>query len=132
MPASELALTQILGAAGLAALVGCLRDPAGLAPGALMAIAAPAWAGIAFLGLGCTALAYFVQTWAQGRTSASRAALIFSLEPAFAALVSVALARERLGAAEIAGGGLIVAGVALAEVMRSPPAPATPAVSAGP
>ena len=126
VPASELALTQILGAAGLAALVGFVHDPAGLAPGALRTIGAPAWAGIAFLGFGCTALAYFVQTWAQGRTSASRAALIFALEPAFAALVSVALARERLGAAEIAGGALIVAGVGLAEALRNPVEPDSP------
>ena len=61
-----------------------------------------------------------MQTWAQGRTSAARAALIFALEPAFAALVSVALGRERLGAAEVVGGGLIVAGVALAEALRAP------------
>jgi drug/metabolite transporter (DMT)-like permease len=123
-PAGELALTQLLGAGGCALLASALQGAAGLAPEALLRIEARAWAGLAFLGLGCTALAYFVQTWAQARTSAARAALIFALEPAFAALVSVALGRERFGAAEMLGGGLIVAGVALAEALRGPSHPA--------
>jgi drug/metabolite transporter (DMT)-like permease len=120
VPAGPLALTQILGASALALLAGLLHDPAALAPAAFTRVGAGAWAGIAFLGLGCTALAYFVQTWAQSRTSAARAALIFALEPAFAALVSVALGREHLGIAELAGGGLIVAGVVVSEWIREP------------
>jgi drug/metabolite transporter (DMT)-like permease len=120
VPAGSLALTQILGASALALLAGVVHDPRALSPAAFARIGAGAWAGIAFLGLGCTALAYFVQTWAQSRTSAARAALIFALEPAFAALVSVALGREHLGLPELAGGGLIVAGVALSELLRGP------------
>lgn len=72
--------------------------------------------GVVFTGLFATALAILVQTWGQARTTAVRAALIFSLEPVFAAVYSVLLGREQLGAKEAVGGGLIVLGVAVAEV----------------
>ncbi|MBI3180582.1 MAG: DMT family transporter [Myxococcales bacterium] len=68
-----------------------------------------------FCGVFASALAILLQTWAQARTSAVRAALIFSLEPVFAALYSLAAGRERLGLREAAGGALIVLGVATAE-----------------
>jgi drug/metabolite transporter (DMT)-like permease len=122
VPAAELALTQLLAAALLLGVAAAVLDPAGLAPEALAAIPAPAWLGIVFLGLACTTLAYFVQTWAQRRTPPARAALLFALEPAFAAAFSVALGRERLGALEVLGGALIVAGVAFGEAApRSSP-----------
>ena len=119
--AADLALTQVVAAGGFALAASLLVDGAAGVPAALARLDAGAWAGIAFLGAGCTALAYFVQTWAQRRTPAARAALIFTLEPAVAALVSVALGRERLGWSEVLGGGLILAGVILAEMMRPPP-----------
>ncbi|QSQ13369.1 DMT family transporter [Myxococcus landrumensis] len=67
-------------------------------------------------GLLPSALAISIQTWAQARTSAVRAAVICALEPVFATLCSVALGREVLGAPEILGGGLIFVGVMVAEL----------------
>jgi drug/metabolite transporter (DMT)-like permease len=61
---------------------------------------------------GCIAL----QTWAQARTTAVRAALIFALEPVFAAMLAVALGRERLDAREVLGGSLTLLAVLVAEV----------------
>lgn len=111
LAATQLAVVTALAVAGSLAFEPVSLDLSGAA-----------WAGIAFLALGCTTLAYAVQTWAQRTTPPSRAALIFALEPAFAALVSVALGREHLGPAEVAGGVLIVAGVALGEALRAPAA----------
>ena len=71
---------------------------------------------IAFTGVFCTALAFTVQAWAQGRTSPARTALIFALEPVFAAATSWAVAGERLPARAVAGAGLILAGVLAAEL----------------
>jgi drug/metabolite transporter (DMT)-like permease len=73
------------------------------------------WAAVA-MGTVATAVAIGLQTWAQQRTTAVRAALIFSLEPIFAALYSTALGRERLGPRELLGGGLVVAGVLVGEL----------------
>lgn len=69
-----------------------------------------------FCGVFASAVAIALQTWAQARTSAVRAALIFSLEPVFAASMSVALGRERLGSRELLGGSLTVLAILVAEV----------------
>jgi drug/metabolite transporter (DMT)-like permease len=49
-------------------------------------------------------------------TSAVHTALIFTLEPVFAAIFSVWLQGDRLGATGMTGGALIVLGMVLAEV----------------
>ncbi len=77
----------------------------------------PAFVGaVLFCGVFASALALSVQTWAQARTSAVRAAIIYSLEPVLAAVFSVLLGYERLGTREWLGGGLIVTGVLVAEL----------------
>ncbi|MBL8921923.1 MAG: DMT family transporter [Myxococcaceae bacterium] len=89
------------------------------------------WAAVAATGLIASALAISIQTWAQTRTTAARAAVIFSLEPVVALAASVALGRESPGLAELSGGALIIAGVLVSELgslWRAPavrPAPAT-------
>jgi drug/metabolite transporter (DMT)-like permease len=77
---------------------------------------------VAFTGVGMTAVAFLVMNWAQRRTTAVRAALIFSLEPVVAALFSHFYGGEPLAPAEWAGGALIVAGVVAGE-LRGPQAP---------
>lgn len=69
-----------------------------------------------FTGVPMTAGAAFVMAWAQRRTSAVRAALIFSLEPVSAALFSHLYGGEPLAAADWAGGALVVLGVLVGEV----------------
>lgn len=77
----------------------------------------PAFLGaVAFCGVFASALALSIQTWAQARTSAVRAAIIYSLEPLFAGAFSVVLGYETLGVREWVGGGLIVSGVLVAEL----------------
>lgn len=67
-------------------------------------------------GLAATALAFAAQTWAQARTTATHAAVIFSLEPAFGAATSVLAGVEPLTLAMLGGSGLILGGIALAEL----------------
>ncbi len=74
------------------------------------------WGTAAFTGLAMTAGAFFVMNWAQRRTSAVRAALIYSLEPVSASLFSWALGGEVLGRAHLVGGGLILMGVLVGEL----------------
>jgi drug/metabolite transporter (DMT)-like permease len=77
---------------------------------------APAVYGAAFyLALTCTVLAYLGQTWAQGRTSPTRTAIILSMEPVFAALFAWVWLGERMGLWGWMGAGLILAGILLAE-----------------
>ncbi len=74
-----------------------------------------------YLGVFCSALSFFIQTHAQQYTSAARTALIFSLEPVFAALLSIGFYGEELAVMEWLGGCLTVAGVMVGElhVIRS-------------
>ena len=117
LPAVELALAQMTVAAALALAASAFGGAARLAPGAL---GTDVLGAVAFLSLGCTALAYLVQTWAQRTTPAARAALIFALEPAFAAIFSVSLGRETLTPLAVLGCILIGLGVLAAEGLRRP------------
>ncbi len=63
-----------------------------------------------------TAVAFWVQTWAQKYTTATRAALVFALEPVFAWLTSFIVAGERLTGQAIAGAACILVGIVLVEV----------------
>ena len=58
---------------------------------------------------------YLVQAWAQRRTSATRTALVFALEPVFAGIFGFALAGDRLGAVGWAGCAVILCGIAISE-----------------
>ena len=77
----------------------------------------PAFVGaFLFCGIFASAGALTVQTWGQARTTAVRAALIYSMESVFASTYSVLLGYETLGPREWSGGALIVSGVLLSEV----------------
>jgi len=73
------------------------------------------WLALVYLALFATLLAFGVQTWAQKILPPVRVALISSLEPVFAALWAAVLIGERLTGRELAGGVLIVLGVAIGE-----------------
>jgi drug/metabolite transporter (DMT)-like permease len=74
------------------------------------------WGVVAYTGVLSTAVAISLQTWAQARTTAVRAALVFALEPVFTAAFGWSLGREHLTAVEWLGGVLIVAGVVVGEL----------------
>jgi len=63
-----------------------------------------------------TAFAFFAQTHFQAETSPTRVALIYAMEPVFAALTSYVLINEQLTKAAIIGGVLILIGMITAEL----------------
>jgi drug/metabolite transporter (DMT)-like permease len=63
-----------------------------------------------------TGVAFSVQNWAQQYTPAAHTALIFALEPVFAALSSWLVTGERFGARVLLGSGLILAGMVVSEI----------------
>jgi drug/metabolite transporter (DMT)-like permease len=73
------------------------------------------WGALLVTGVFASALAFLVQAWAQQRTSATRTALVFALEPVFAGIFGYALAGDRLGALGWAGCGVIMCGIAVSE-----------------
>jgi drug/metabolite transporter (DMT)-like permease len=80
------------------------------------------WGAALFLGLIATALVFALQLALQRHTTATHTALIFALEPVFAALFSWYWTGEALTAAVLLGGGLMLLGVIAAEVSFSRPA----------
>lgn len=63
-----------------------------------------------------TALAFLAQTYFQRFTSPTRVAIIFAMEPVFAALTAFVVTDERLSLFSIFGGFLILLGMILAEI----------------
>jgi drug/metabolite transporter (DMT)-like permease len=80
-----------------------------------------AWAGpflwsVLYLGSLGTVGTFFGQTWAQRHMTATHAAILFALEPVWAALLAAWLLGERLGPRGLAGGALVLAGIVVAEL----------------
>jgi len=74
------------------------------------------WFALAISALLSTALAFTIQAWAQQVTTATRAALIYALEPVFAAVFSFWILDERLPTKAIVGAVLILIGILAAEL----------------
>lgn len=76
------------------------------------------WIALLVTSLLATALAFALQTWAQSYTSPTRTALIFSLEPVFALLVSWQFTGEVLTLRATIGAGLILCSILIVELRR--------------
>ena len=68
------------------------------------------WQAILITGALASALAFFVLTWMQRRSTAAYTAIVLATEPAFAALFGWLLLGESLGGLQILGAGLIFRG----------------------
>jgi drug/metabolite transporter (DMT)-like permease len=97
--------TSAVGFVVIAVALGELEMPQG----------ATVWAALIVTGVFAGALGYLIATWVQARTTAARAALVFTLEAPFAAFFGVLLADEVLGWAGWAGCGVMMAGILVAE-----------------
>jgi drug/metabolite transporter (DMT)-like permease len=73
------------------------------------------WGALLVTGIFAGALGYLIATWVQARTTAARAALVFTLEAPFAALFGVLLADETLGWVGWGGCAIMLTGILLAE-----------------
>jgi drug/metabolite transporter (DMT)-like permease len=75
---------------------------------------------IAYLGVLATALGIVLQGKVQHRIAPTTVALLFALEPLFAALVAWAALDDRMGALQLIGGITIVVGVVVTGLDRQP------------
>ena len=73
------------------------------------------WSMILFLALLASVFTTWCQTTFQPRTTPGRAAIIYTMESVFAAIIGVGLLGEHLGVSGYVGGGLIVGGLVMVE-----------------
>lgn len=85
----------------------------GLVPQALAA-SGLVWANLLFLGVGATGLAFLWYHDGIQALGAPRASVFINLVPVFATLLSTALLGEAVGLPLLVGGGMVLAGVVLA------------------
>jgi drug/metabolite transporter (DMT)-like permease len=97
--------TSFVGFTVIALALGQLEVPRG----------ATVWGALLVTGVFAGALGYLIATWVQARTTAARAALVFTLEAPFAALAGVLLADEVLGFAGWIGCAIMMCGILVAE-----------------
>lgn len=73
------------------------------------------WGSVAYMGVMCTALCFFLQTWGMRYTPSSTAAVIMTFESVFAIIISVIFYDEPVTVRLICGFTLIIASVIISE-----------------
>jgi drug/metabolite transporter (DMT)-like permease len=74
------------------------------------------WAAVVYMAIVCGALALLAQTWAQAHLPPTRAAIVMTMEPVFAAAFAVSLGGEVFTSRMLIGGGLVLAAMYLVEL----------------
>jgi drug/metabolite transporter (DMT)-like permease len=115
MSAVQLTFLQMATNAGLALGATFIFDtvPARIPAGTVVAIL--------YLTAFATILTTFLQARFQKETTPTRAAIIFTIEPVFAAVSAAVILGERIGAGGAIGGCLIISGVLLSELSEGIP-----------
>lgn len=90
----------------------------GAVPGGVVLPSTPAqWASVLYMVVFASILALWVQTWAQAHMPATRAAIVMTLEPVFAAFFAVTLGDETATLRMVVGGALVLAAMYAVELL---------------
>ena len=108
----EALLAVQLGVCGLFSLVAAVAMGDMVVPRS-----AVVWQALAVTAILASAVAFWVQAWAQRHASPARTALILASEPAFAGLFAFLLQGDSLSAMGWTGAGLIMASIVAVEVV---------------
>jgi len=76
-----------------------------------------AWASVLYMALMAGAVAIWAQTWAQSHLPATRAAIVMTLEPVFAAGFAVTLGGESMTFRMLLGGAMVLAAMYTVELI---------------
>lgn len=90
----------------------------GAAPGGIVLPSSPGqWASVLYMVAFASILALWAQTWAQAHLPATRAAIIMTVEPVFAAFFAVTFGDESVTARMILGGALVLTAMYAVEIL---------------
>ncbi|UCU99529.1 DMT family transporter [Acidovorax radicis] len=123
--ATRMAAAQAAVMAAASTLALCVRDGGSDWTASAAHLPTNAWIALLYLGLLASVLVVTLQAWGQQRVDAMRSAIVFGLEPVFAALTAWVLLGEQLGWAGLSGAALIVAALVFSQL--SPSAETAPA-----
>ena len=108
--AIALALAQMLATALLCGLPWLLFESLSFPP-------VHVWSALLITGVLASAAAFTVQTYVQQRVSATRTAIILTMEPVFAVFFGYLLAGDRLSWIQVIGAVLILVAIVISEVL---------------
>lgn len=109
--------THATGMSAVQMLVIAAICSVGAVPGGLTWPQGPGqWASVVYMATAAGVLALWAQTWAQARLTATRSAIVMTLEPVFAAFFAVLLGGESLTARMVVGGVLVVTAMYVVEL----------------
>jgi len=74
------------------------------------------WASVVYMAMVAGALGLVAQTWAQSQLSATRTAIVMSMEPVFAAFFAVLLGGEGLTSRMLLGGAMVLTAMLVVEL----------------
>lgn len=109
---------SVAGLAALQMIVIAVVCTLGATPGGIdLPTGGRAWASVLYMALIAGAVAIWAQTWAQARLAATRAAIVMTLEPVFAAVFAVLFGGESLTGRMLVGGALVLTAMYLVELL---------------
>jgi len=97
--------------------IALLCDVAAVPGGLTLPDGTGQWASVLYMATAAGVFALWAQTWAQAHLSASRAAIVMTLEPVFAAFFAILLGGESLTGRVLVGGTLVVAAMYTVELL---------------
>jgi drug/metabolite transporter (DMT)-like permease len=107
--AAALAIVQLSTVAVISIVIAA---PSSLAPPPDAGV----WGAVLLTAIAATALAFFIQTWAQARLAPTRAAVVLTMEPVFAGIFGVAVGGDSLSARTVTGAVLVLVAMYLVEL----------------
>jgi len=117
--ASVLTFVQLATVAVLTTVLAVGGALTGLSPALALPREPSVLFSLAVTGVLASAVAFYVQTFAQKHAPPTRTAVILTMEPVFAGVFGYLLADERLGVAGWIGAGLILAGMVASELVSA-------------
>jgi drug/metabolite transporter (DMT)-like permease len=115
-PGEALPLSLVQMVVITAVCAGAAAWPGSGSPGLQLPATSADWLAVLYLAVVAGALTMVLQTWAQARVEASRAAVVMAMEPVWAAGFAVTLGQDRLTPRVVAGGVAILAAMYLVEL----------------
>jgi drug/metabolite transporter (DMT)-like permease len=114
-PADALGMSilQVLVIAGICTVAALVAGE----PGVVLPERGGDWLSLVYMALVAGAGAMLAQTWAQGHLAPTRAAIVMSMEPVFAAFFAVLLGGEALTARMVTGGLMVLAAMLVVEAL---------------